>query len=54
MHAGMPACVQVFITAPNPASGPIPGDVAGTFEGPYYEWFSTEKAQVKVENSSCN
>lgn len=35
----------VFITAPNPASGPIPGDVAGTFEGPYYEWFSTEKAQ---------
>lgn len=35
----------VFITAPNPASGPIPEDVAGTFEGPYYEWFSTEKAQ---------
>lgn len=42
------ACVhtQVFITAPNPASGPIPEDVAGTFDGPYFEWFSTDKAKV--------
>lgn len=49
MHAvwGAGVYIQVFITAPNPASGPIPGDVAGTFEGPYYEWFSTEKAQVR-------
>jgi hypothetical protein len=39
---------QVFITAPNPASGPIPGDVAGTFEGPFFEWFSTEKAKVRA------
>jgi hypothetical protein len=40
--------MQVFITAPNPASGPIPKDVAGTFDGPYYEWFTTEKAQARA------
>lgn len=26
-----------YINAPNPASGPIPDDVAPFFEGPYYE-----------------
>ena len=48
--------LQVFITAPNPASGPIPEDVAGTFEGPYYEWFSTEKAKVSAHTlaRSCH
>lgn len=42
----------MFITAPNPASGAIPEDVAGTFEGPYFEWFSTEKAKVTVAGVS--
>eukprot|EP00879_Flechtneria_rotunda_P003150 GHRR01003372.1.p1 GENE.GHRR01003372.1~~GHRR01003372.1.p1 ORF type:complete len:296 (+),score=71.11 GHRR01003372.1:250-1137(+) len=35
----------VFLTAPHAASGPIPDDVAGAFQGPYFEWFTTEKAQ---------
>ncbi len=29
---------QTFIDAPNPASGPIPDDVAPFFGGPYFEW----------------
>ncbi len=33
---------QVFIDAPNAASGTIPKDVAPFFTGPYYEWFTGE------------
>ncbi len=30
--------LQVFIDAPNAASGPIPDDVSPFFAGPYFEW----------------
>lgn len=32
-----------FIDAPNPASGPIPDDVAPFFSGPYYEWWNADR-----------
>ena len=32
-----------FVDAPNPASGPIPDDVAPHFSGPYYEWWNAKK-----------
>lgn len=32
-----------FIDAPNPASGPIPDDVAPFFSGPYYEWWNANR-----------
>lgn len=41
--------VQVYVNAPNPASGPIPEDVKPYFEGPYFEWWNAEK--VRCYNS---
>lgn len=35
--------MQVYVDAPNQASGPIPEDVKPYFEGPYYEWWNAEK-----------
>ncbi|GAB4813758.1 hypothetical protein N2152v2_000804 [Parachlorella kessleri] len=35
-----------FADAPNPASGPIPADVAPYFEGPYYEWWNAHKDEA--------
>lgn len=32
-----------FVNAPNPASGPIPKDVAPFFPGPYFEWWNAER-----------
>ena len=32
-----------FIDAPNPASGPIPEDVAPHFSPPYYEWWNAQR-----------
>ena len=31
---------QIYIDAPNPASGPIPDDVAPHFGPPHFEWWS--------------
>jgi len=33
----------VFIDAPNPASGPVPDDVAPFFPEPYFEWWNAHK-----------
>lgn len=33
-----PMGLQVFVDAPNAASGPIPDDVSPFFAGPYFEW----------------
>jgi hypothetical protein len=33
-----------FVDAPNPASGPIPDDVAPYFQGPYFEWWNAQKS----------
>lgn len=32
-----------FVDAPNPASGPIPDDVAPFFSPPYFEWWNAER-----------
>ena len=32
-----------FVDAPNPASGPIPEDVASFFPPPYYEWWNASR-----------
>ena len=32
-------CEFVYMDAPHPASGPIPPDVAGFFQPPYFEWW---------------
>ena len=35
--------LQVYVDAPNEASGPIPDDVKPYFDGPYFEWWNAEK-----------
>lgn len=35
----------VFVDAPHSNKGPPPKDVAGIFEGPYYEWFTIHKSE---------
>lgn len=43
------ASLQTFIDAPNPASGPIPDDVAPFFSGPYYEWCAAAHAPAAAQ-----
>jgi len=33
----------IFVDAPNPASGPIPDDVAAFFKPPYFEWWNANR-----------
>lgn len=35
---------QVYIDAPHAATGPVPDDVKGRFDGPYFQWFVANKA----------
>ena len=42
--------LQVYLDAPNNASGPLPADVpTEVFKGPYFEWWNAQQVPV----SSC-
>jgi len=51
---------QVYVNAPNEASGLIPEDVKPYFDGPYYEWWNAEKVIAQtfllssVQRLLCN
>lgn len=39
-HRPRSVAQYTFLQAPHPLSGPLPFDVEGRFEGPYFEWWS--------------
>ena len=45
--------MQVYVNAPNEASGPIPEDVKPYFDGPYYEWWNAEKVTKSLVVPVC-